>query len=227
MNSQSNQLAILSRMHDPRDVLDAALDVFDRPVLATSLGPQSIVILDLLHALGRVDAVDVVWLDTGLMPPETEALHDALQQRFGIVIARQRPAHTVLEQEAREGPALWTRDPDRCCALRKVAPMQGVLRDRAAWITGLRRDQSPARAHTETVGWDRRNGLVRIAPLAWWTRDRMWQHLLSRALPYNPLLDQGYASVGCAPCTSPVGAGEDERAGRWRGRARTECGLHG
>lgn len=227
MNQTSHGVHPLARLRDPSAVLDAAVDEFPSMVLATSLGPQSLVILHLLHELGRLHEVEVAMLDTGLLPAETHAVREAVEARFGIRVVRVEPEHSLEEQARLEGPALWETDAARCCALRKVAPMRRLLSGRAAWITGLRRDQGPTRARVETVQWDSRNGLIRVAPLAWWSRDRMWQHLLAHDLPYNRLLDQGYASVGCAPCTSPVGEGEEERAGRWRGSAKTECGLHG
>ncbi|GAA3039567.1 hypothetical protein GCM10020000_17430 [Streptomyces olivoverticillatus] len=137
------------------------------------------------------------------------------------------PRQTVAEQDAEYGPALHGRDPDLCCALRKAAPLEEGLRGYDAWATGLRRDESPTRAHTPVVGWDAKRRKVKVAPIARWTQDDVDAYVTEHGVLTNPLLTDGYASVGCAPCTRRVLAGEDARAGRWAGRAKTECGLHG
>ena len=206
---------------DALEVLDWATRRFgERIVLSTSLGPQSIVVLDLLERLGR--SVDVVLLDTGLLFNETYGLRRDVEERFGVRVQKaQGPSLRV--QEKLHGPRLWERDPDRCCALRKVTPLRAVLGEYEAWISGIRRDQSPARAHAQTVEWDDKFGLVKVNPLVAWTRDEVQAYVRGRELPVNPLLGQGYGSVGCWPCTRPSA---DERGGRWSGRDKTECGLH-
>lgn len=216
----------LARLTRAEDVLHSVCDLFqDRVAVATSLGPQTLVILDLLHGLGRT--VPVFFLDTGLLFPETYALRRQVEDRYGIAIRAVRPRHSLAQQAEDEGPALWARDADRCCALRKVEPQVEALADHDAWITGLRRDQGPSRAGVETVDWDARYGLVKVAPLAHWSRADTWRYLISQGVPYNPLLDAGYPSVGCVPCTRRVdGPVFDERAGRWAGQGKTECGLH-
>lgn len=142
-------------------------------------------------------------------------------------IIRVEPVVSLDEQAAAYGPALWSREPDRCCALRKVEPLRRFLQGYRAWITGLRRQQSPTRAGTRPVEWDQRFGLVKVNPLFRWSRDEVWRYIRDHDVPYNPLHDRGYPSIGCWPCTTPVAPGEDERAGRWRGFHKTECGLHG
>jgi phosphoadenosine phosphosulfate reductase len=132
-----------------------------------------------------------------------------------------------LEQDEAEGPALWNRDPDRCCFLRKVRPLQNYLDDRRAWVTGVRRDQSPARADAPILKWESAYEVLKVNPLATWTRKQVWQYLFDHDLPYNPKHDQGYPSLGCVPCTAPVEDADGyTREGRWANSDKTECGLH-
>ncbi len=214
----------IASLEDPVDLLSAVTDVFPSGLaLASSLGPQTLVILDLLHRMNR--SVPVFFLDTGLLFPETYALRMRIQHRYGLDVRAVQPQRSVEQQAEDEGEALWNRSPNRCCALRKVAPLRDALVGLDAWISGLRRDQASTRADTETFSWDARHGLWKVNPLAHWNRDRTMAYLQEHGVPYNPLLDQGYSSVGCAPCTQPS-AGDDERAGRWAGTEKTECGLH-
>ena len=209
----------------PLVILRWAVDHFaPRLALATAFNPEDNVLLDTIarHQL----PVDLFTLDTGLLFDETRALWRRLEQRYGVRVRAVRPAQTVEAQAATAGPRLWQRAPDACCALRKVAPLKAALGDADAWITGIRRDQSPARADVPLVGFDALTGLVKINPLAAWTAVDVDAYVRERAVPVNPLHAQGYASIGCAPCTAPVAAGADPRSGRWRDRAKTECGLH-
>ena len=225
LNSLQSPDVLPSHLRDPFEVLGWAGRCYPRGlVLASALGPQSIVAMDL--ALRQGVNLEVVLLDTGLLFDETLALATRLEERFGIHIERVQPPMSLEEQARAYGPELWNRDPAKCCELRKVGPLANRLKRATAWMTGLRRSGSLTRADVESVEWDGTHGLVKINPLAWWPRARVFQHLHDNDLPYNPLLDEGYASVGCQPCTSPVRPGEDERAGRWRGRAKTECGIH-
>ncbi|MCB9682985.1 MAG: phosphoadenylyl-sulfate reductase [Alphaproteobacteria bacterium] len=226
MNVTPRAARHLARLVDPHDVLLSTWDLFGgHLVLVTSLGPQTLVVLDMLHRLAL--PVDTLMLDTGLLFPETLALRDRLQDRYGVAIRAVRPARSVDAQAREEGPALWVRDPDRCCALRKIDPLTRALAPYDAWITGLRRDQGPTRADVETVAWDPAQRRTKVCPLAHWTRADVWTYLVTHDVPYNPLLDDGYPSVGCWPCTRRVAPGvADERAGRWAGRSKTECGLH-
>ena len=170
--------------------------------------------------------IEVVTLDTGLLFPETHALWRALEARYAIAIRAIAPARTVDEQAAEHGPALWAREPDRCCALRKTGPLRAALAGRPGWVTAIRRDQTAARAGARVVERDPAFGLIKVNPLARWTHDDVWAHVYLHDVPVNALHAQGYPSIGCRPCTSAVAAGEDPRAGRWRGTVKTECGLH-
>ncbi|MFE0423391.1 phosphoadenylyl-sulfate reductase [Streptomyces sp. NPDC058953] len=171
--------------------------------------------------------VDVVFLDTGYHFPETIGTRDAVEAVMDVRVITLLPRQTVAEQDAEYGPRLHDRDPDRCCALRKVRPLEEGLTGYDAWATGLRRDESPTRANTPVVGWDERRRKVKISPIARWTQDDVDAYVAEHGVLTNPLLMDGYASVGCAPCTRRVEEGEDARAGRWAGRGKTECGLHG
>ncbi len=193
--------------------------------LATSFGPQSIVLMHMLAGIHR--ETTVFYLDTGLLFEETYALIDELRRRLGVEVVRVAPELSVGEQAARHGPELWARDPDRCCRLRKVLPLRRFLASREAWITGLRRTQSAHRALTALVEWDPGNSLIKINPLAGWSADRVWDYVALHGLPTNPLHRQGYPSIGCRPCTRAVLPGEGPRAGRWPSFAKTECGIHG
>jgi phosphoadenosine phosphosulfate reductase len=206
-------------------VLEWAADRFaGRVVLTCSWQMTSSVLVHMAHRIGA--NLRLVELDTGLLFPETYAVRDALVQRYGLTVERIVPHQTVEEQEAAHGPALWERDPDRCCALRKVEPFERALSGMEAWVTGIRRAQSPTRAQARKVELDEARGLVKVQPLADWSDDDVRAYLAVNDVPYNALHDQGYPSVGCIPCTRPVAPGEDPRAGRWSGSGKTECGLH-
>jgi phosphoadenosine phosphosulfate reductase len=206
------------------DVLRWALERFgERMVLTCSWQRQSSVLVDLLHRIGG--SVRIVELDTGLLFPETYATRDRLIERYDLEIERISPARTVAEQAEDEGPELWAREPDRCCALRKVAPLERALEGAEAWVTGIRRAQSPSRANARKLALDRR-GVVKVQPLVDWSDEDVVGYLLAHDVPYNPLHDAGYPSIGCTPCTRPVETGADPRSGRWAGTGKTECGLH-
>ena len=207
-------------------ILQWALRIYDQDILlASSLGPQSLVILDLLS---RMDcSVRTVFLDTGLLFEETLQLKDRVERHFGMRIESVTPELSVEAMAQAEGPRLWDRDPDRCCALRKTAPLRGALQGAGAWITGIRRSHSPTRAQAMPVEWDEQSGLVKVNPLVAWSREQVMEYLEENRVPFNPLLKDGYPSIGCRPCTSQVAPGGDERAGRWKGSVKTECGLHG
>lgn len=191
---------------------------------ANSLDVEGCVLID-LAVQNRIE-VDVFTLDTGVLFPETYELWRRLEARYQITIRAVRPALTIEQQAAAHGDALWTREPDACCRMRKVEPLTAAAKDLDAWITGIRRDQTADRANAAVVERDRRFGIVKVNPLVRWTSKDVWRHALEHDVPYNPLHDRGYPSIGCAPCTSPVAPGEDPRSGRWRGTGKTECGLH-
>lgn len=209
-----------------RAILEWALATYrERIVLAVSFGgPSGIVALDL--ALRIDPTLSVYYLDTGLLFSETLDLVARVRERYGIDPIAVRPRLTVEEQEERYGPGLWRRDPDACCGVRKVAPQLDFLSGYDAWITGIRRDQTPQRRHAPVVAWDARFGVVKVNPLAAWDEARVWAYVREHDLPYNALHDRGYPSLGCFPCTRAVAPGAQPRSGRWAGSAKTECGLH-
>ena len=209
----------------PREILKWALDAFGSGlVMATGFGISGVV---LAHQLSRLaDDPTVFYLETDLLFEETHELKEELARQLGLTF---RPVHSGVSLEAQaaaEGEDLWNTNPDRCCFIRKVDPLRAFLADKAAWISGLRRDQSASRAGTRIVDWDAANGLVKLNPLAVWTRENVLQYIYLYGLPYNRLLDEGYTSVGCTPCTKPAAANGDPRAGRWAGFEKTECGIH-
>jgi phosphoadenosine phosphosulfate reductase len=213
------------RAQQAREVLRWALERFAPDVcLATSFGPQTIVLMHLVAEL-RPETT-VFYLDTDLLFPETYALRDRLVARLGLALTRVEASSSLERQAAEHGPQLWARDPELCCTLRKVLPLRRFLADKRAWITGVRRDQTVTRARAGIVEWDDANRLVKVNPLLDWTSDQVWDYLRRHDLPTNELHERGYPSIGCRPCTVPVQAGEDPRAGRWRGTGRTECGIH-
>lgn len=209
----------------PRTMMQWAFESFGHgAVLGTGFGPSGIV---LLHLLSRLRPnTTVFYLDTGLLFPETLALRDRLAEDLGLTFTAITPALSLDEQEAQYGPALWEQTPDACCALRKVAPLRRFLRDKAAWISGPRRDQAATRRALRLIDWDPTCEVLKVHPLAAWTADDVWGYIHLHDLPYNPLHDDGYPSIGCRPCTRPVAPGQDERAGRWTGQDKTECGIH-
>jgi phosphoadenosine phosphosulfate reductase len=192
--------------------------------LASSFGPQSIVMMHMLSVVAP--KTTVFYLDTDLLFPETYELRDRLSERFGMTITRVPASLTLVEQAASMGPELWARQPDRCCHLRKVLPLRGFLAGQRAWITGIRASQTAQRAHAARIEWDETNHLVKLNPLLHWTTERVWEYIHALRLPFNPLHLAGFPSVGCRPCTRPVRPGEDGRAGRWAGFEKTECGIH-
>ena len=179
------------------------------------------------HVVSRQLAdVDVLFLDTGYHFADTYETRDDVARALPVRVVDVLPLQTVAEQDAEFGAELFARDPERCCAMRKVAPLQRSLEGYELWFTGVRRDEAPTRANTPLVAWDERNGLVKVNPLAAWTFDELLDYATENAVPVNRLLAAGYPSIGCAPCTRPVAPGEDPRSGRWAGLAKTECGLH-
>ncbi len=191
---------------------------------ATGFGAEGCVLIDLI---ARAELpIDLFTLDTGVLFPETYALWRALETKYAVTIRAVRPAQTVDAQALTHGPTLWERDADRCCELRKVAPLRAALTGFDGWITAIRRQQTPERATARVVESDLKFGLVKVNPLVGWTHDEVWAHIYANDVPYNELHDRGYPSIGCQPCTSAVAAGEDGRAGRWRGAGKNECGLH-
>ncbi|NMO93153.1 phosphoadenylyl-sulfate reductase [Actinomycetospora sp. TBRC 11914] len=171
--------------------------------------------------------VDVLFLETGYHFAETLGTRDAVAQTYGVRIVEAQPEHTVAEQDALLGKDLFATDPGQCCNLRKVVPLQNTLADYDAWVTGVRRVEAPTRAATPLVTWDERHGLVKVNPIAHWSDEQMDAYIAEHAVLVNPLVAEGYPSIGCRPCTAKPAPGADPRSGRWAGFTKTECGLHG
>jgi phosphoadenosine phosphosulfate reductase len=209
----------------PREILLWAVETFfPRLTMATAFGPEGCAIL---HLLSEIEPrVRVFNLDTGYQFAETLALRDRIAERYGIEVELVRPETTVAEYEALHGGPLYVSEPDRCCHDRKIIPLRRAVQGYDAWISSIRADQSQHRARASVVGWDAKFNLVKVNPLLSWTHRDVWAFVVANKVPYNPLHDQGYPSIGCWPCTRAVKPGEDERAGRWAGQAKTECGLH-
>ena len=210
----------------PEEILEWGFDEFGgRMAIATGLGAEGIALIDMAVRINK--SPNVFFLDTEFLFPETYELRDRLEERYSIRIRAVTGEHSAESQQRTFGPRLWESDPDLCCRLRKLEPMKEALSGLAAWVTAIRRDQSYARAEARPVEWDSRWRLVKINPLVRWSRDEVWNYIKVNRLPYNALHDRGYPSIGCTHCTSPVTGKEDQRAGRWRGHKKTECGLHG
>jgi phosphoadenosine phosphosulfate reductase len=209
----------------PQAILEWAIARFQpRLTMATAFGAEGCL---LIHLLAEIDAkVRVFNLDTGYQFPETLALREQLRKRYGIEVELVRPETTMAEYENQHGGPMYVTHPDQCCYDRKIVPLRRALVGYDAWITAIRADQSSHRAAASVVGVDRKFGLVKVNPLLNWTRRDVWAFIATHDVPYNSLHDQGYASIGCWPCTRAVAISDDERAGRWAGHAKTECGLH-
>ncbi len=193
--------------------------------MATAFGPEGCVILAMLAKIAP--ETYVFNLDTGYQFQETLDLRDRIAEKYGIEVDLLTPDLSVAEYEAFHGGPLYRTNPNQCCADRKIKTLERASQVMHAWMSGIRRDQSADRAQAKIVGWDKKFGLVKISPLANWTKKDVWKRIMDESIPYNPLHDQGYPSIGCWPCTRAVAAGEtDERAGRWSGMQKTECGLH-
>jgi phosphoadenosine phosphosulfate reductase len=191
--------------------------------MTSSFQQQSLTLLHIVSLV--VPHLPIFFLDTGYHFEETLAFKTRVTEQFGLNIHDIHPEMNREEQDAKYGPDLPHTNPDLCCYLNKVQPLQSAMQGYRAWITGIRRDQSPARANAPIVDI-RDDGIAKIAPLATWTRDDVWRYMEFHQLPRHPLYDKGYKSIGCAPCTRAIAEGEDERAGRWSGKKKTECGLH-
>jgi len=179
------------------------------------------------HLVAQViPGVEVLFLETGYHFPETLLTRDLAARALPITVVDALPRQTVAEQDAEYGEKLHDRDPNLCCFLRKVEPLARSLECRAAWVTGVRRAEAPTRANAPIVSWDDKHDLVKINPLVAWSDEDVEAYQVEHDLPRNPLVAQGYPSIGCAPCTRRVAPGEDPRAGRWSGQDKTECGIH-
>lgn len=209
----------------PERILTWAFENFgDSVTIASSFGVEDVMLIDMAT---RITATpDVFFLDTDLLFHETYQTVDAMEARYPIRLRRIRPELSLGQQAEQFGEALWSRTPDACCHIRKVQPLNRALAGYQAWVTGVRREQSPTRAHAEAVEWDAQHKVVKINPLVMLTQDEVWAYVKSHQVPYNSLHDRGFPSIGCMPCTRAVKPGEDPRAGRWSGFEKKECGLH-
>lgn len=226
-NQISESFSIDDETKGARGVLEWAYNNYpdEKIVYASSFGAEAIVLIDLIHQV-KPDA-HIVFLDTGLHFLETYDVIDKIEARFPTLkIERKQPALTLDEQSAEYGSALWKRDPNQCCQIRKVIPLRETLTQKEAWISGLRREQSPTRANTQFLNKDDKFKNIKICPLINWTWDEVWEYIRAKDLPYNELHDRNYPSIGCFPCTQAVSSDGDSREGRWSGSSKTECGLH-
>jgi len=206
-------------------IVNRAGELFgDKLALTASFGGAAgMVLLDL--AIKHAPQTPVLLIDTGVLFDQTYRTVEEVEKHYGITVQRIRPKRTMDEQAAEFGETLWERQPDRCCQMRKVEPLAEALQGYRAWMTAIRRDQTAARAATPVLAWNDKHKLVKISPLAGWTSDDVWLYVHKHVLPYNPLLAEGYNSLGCKTCTKKSLDG-DERSGRWAGFTKTECGLH-
>lgn len=209
----------------PEEILEWAWERFgSKFTMATAFGPEGMVILEMISRIAP--SMYVFNLDTGYQFQETLDLRDKVADKYGLVVDLLKPELAVPEYEALHGGPLYLTDSNRCCFDRKIKVLERAALGRHAWASAIRRDQSPDRAAAPIVGWDKKFHLVKVSPLANWTKKHVWNRIFEKEIPYNPLVDQGYTSIGCWPCTRPTSFGEDERAGRWSGTGKTECGLH-
>ncbi|MGP4055762.1 phosphoadenylyl-sulfate reductase [Mycobacterium sp. 4D054] len=185
---------------------------------------QDAVLVDLASKVRP--GVDVLFLDTGYHFVETIGTRDAVEAVYDVNVVNVRPERTVVEQDAVLGKNLFERNANECCRLRKVEPLSKALQGYSAWVTGIRRVEAPTRANAPLISWDKAFGLVKINPLAAWTDEDMQAYIDAHGILVNPLVDEGYPSIGCAPCTNKPVEGADPRSGRWAGQSKTECGLH-
>lgn len=207
-------------------ILDWAYESYgDSMVYACSFGAEGIVLIDLISKVKK-DA-KIVFLDTEIHFQETYELIDKVKEKYPeLLIQLKKPKLTLDEQADEYGSALWKRQPDQCCFIRKIKPLEEALSGVPAWLSGLRREQSDTRKNTNFVNKDERFKSIKVCPLIYWSWEDVWEYIRVNNLPYNELHDQGFPSIGCIPCTSSVTDSEDPRAGRWAGLNKTECGLH-
>jgi phosphoadenosine phosphosulfate reductase len=213
---------------DPFSIVESAVKEYGQKViLACSFGAEDVVLADMMFRANPRSTL--FYLDTDFLFPETHAVRDRIIQHYQLQdgqIIQVKSKLSPVEQATQWGEALWLRDPDQCCALRKVEPLTRLLANYRAWITGIRRDQSPTRANAGLVEWDKKFALVKFNPLARWSWEQVWDYIRTHDIPYNELHDRHFPSIGCTHCTAPVMPGDDPRSGRWKSSTKTECGLH-
>lgn len=225
MREHWEQVQIPAEQWGAEEVLRWAYATFRKDLaMASGFGVEGMALIDIASRV--LPDLKVFTLDTEFLFPETYDLIDRVEKRYGIKVERVYSTLTPEEQERTHGPALWATDPDQCCGLRKIEPLKQKLAELRAWITAIRRDQTSARSAAQKVEWDAKFQLVKINPIADWTTEMVWNYVRKHNVPYNPLHDRNYPSIGCTHCTRAIQPGEDVRAGRWSGFQKTECGLH-
>jgi phosphoadenosine phosphosulfate reductase len=224
-SARVDQIKSSAESWDAEQILAWAFESFGREVaISSAFGVEGMVLIDMASRIQK--GFRLFTMDTGFFFPETYKLMSVIERRYSVTIERVQAVLSVEEQGQIHGAELWKRDPDLCCNVRKVEPLRRKLAELSAWITGIRRDQTEARAGAGKIEWDEKFGLVKLNPIADWTEKRVWRYIHDHEVPYNSLHDRGYPSIGCTHCTRAVLAGEDARTGRWPGLAKTECGLH-
>ena len=224
-SDELNRLTAQLEGERPEVILEwAATTLSPRVTFGTGFGLEGCALIDMIgrHSL----AIDIFTLDTGLFFRETYQLWSNLEKRYGLEIRGVRSELSVADQSVQYGENLWERQSNQCCEIRKVIPLQEELTNFSGWVSAIRREQSATRLHAPVLSYDERFDLVKVNPLVTWTKEQIWSYVREHDVPFNPLHLQGYPSIGCLPCTSPVKEGEDDRAGRWRGSNKTECGIH-
>lgn len=217
--------ATLLNEASPEETLHWAFDEFHEDItIATGFGAEGVALIDMAVSINP--RADVFFLDTAFLFPETYQLRRRLEDRYKIKIREFSSDMTPAEQEHKFGAKLWSTNPDLCCRLRKLEPLKAALQGRRAWITGIRQDQTLERSNARVIEWDYQWRLVKINPLVRWSKQEVWEYIARNNVPFNPLHERGYPSIGCTHCTQPVRDGEDDRSGRWSGREKKECGMH-
>ncbi len=212
----------------PQRILEHAFSEYSpKIILACSFGAEDVVLADMMFR-SQPNAI-LFYLDTDFLFQETHQVREGLIAKYHLKpeqVVQMKSLLTPEEQASKYGDALWAQHPDQCCYHRKIEPLERVLKNYSAWITGIRRDQSPTRANAGLVEWDEKFQLMKVNPLATWTWEQVWNYIHDNDVPYNTLHEQNYPSIGCTHCTAPVLPGDDPRSGRWKNLAKTECGLH-
>ena len=225
LTKELEETQALAETWSPEEALRWAFDTYGHDVaIASAFGAEGMVLIDLASRL--YPSFRLFSIDTEFMFPETYELMQRVEQRYGIKVERVYPKLNPAEQEQVHGAALWGRNPDMCCQMRKVEPQRRKLAELRAWVAAIRRDQTSTRAKAMRVEWDAKFDLVKVNPIVDWTSAQVWDHIRKHDVPYNPLHDRNYPSIGCTHCTRAVLPGEDPRSGRWSNFGKTECGLH-
>ena len=226
----ADELVLANRALDgatPQDILRQAVrDYHPRLMMATAFGAEGCCVI---HMLAEIEPrVTFINLETGYQFPETLELRERIRERYGIAVEYIRPELPVMDYEEEHGGPLHGLRPDQCCHDRKILPLKRALEryQPRAWISAIRKDQTTDRSVADVIQWDAKFNLVKVNPLLNWTKKDVWSFIVKHDVPYNPLHDRGYPSIGCWPCTRAIAAGEDDRAGRWAGKVKKECGLH-